>query len=117
MTHITIYSNSLPLYEYILPNVKTFEQSTKEELFTNVKVFINGAWVGVTEKPEELYLELKETTYKGIINVYTSIIFDYRLKEIRVCNDGGRLSRPVLRIKEITHKMTLTYHYYAVAAQ
>jgi DNA-directed RNA polymerase beta subunit len=100
MTHITIYSNSLPLYEYILPNVKTFEQSTKEELFTNVKVFINGAWVGVTEKPEELYLELKEKKYKGIINVYTSIIFDYRLKEIRVCNDGGRLSRPVLRIKD-----------------
>ena len=100
MTHITIYSNSLPLYEYILPNIKSLEQSTKEELYTNVKVFINGAWVGVTEKPEELYWELKEKKYKGIINVYTSIIFDYRLKEIRVCNDGGRLSRPLLRIKD-----------------
>ena len=42
---------------------------------------------------------LKEKKYKGIINIYTSIIFDYRMKEIRVCNDSGRLSRPVLRVK------------------
>jgi DNA-directed RNA polymerase II subunit RPB2 len=64
-----------------------------------VKVFINGAWVGIANEAEELYNSLKEKKYQGIINIYTSIIFDYRLKEIRVCNDGGRLCRPVLRIK------------------
>jgi hypothetical protein len=36
--------------------------------------------------------------YLGIINVYTSIIFDYTMKEIRLCNDGGRLTRPILRV-------------------
>jgi DNA-directed RNA polymerase II subunit RPB2 len=38
--------------------------------------------------------------YKGIINIYTSIVFDYRLQEIRVCNDSGRITRPLLRVKD-----------------
>ena len=101
MTHITIYSNSLPLYEYILPNIVKIDepQSTPEFLFDKVKVFINGAWVGVSLNPQELYSMLKDKKYKGIINIYTSIIFDYKLKEIRVCNDSGRMTRPLLRIK------------------
>ena len=102
MTHITIYSNSLPLYEYVLPNITTLDKEniTKDEISNQVKVFINGSWVGVTDRPKELYEMLKDKKYKGIINIYTSIIFDYRLKEIRVCNDGGRLCRPVLRVKD-----------------
>jgi DNA-directed RNA polymerase II subunit RPB2 len=102
MAHITIYSNSAPLYEYIIPNILSIDKEGVASKITNddVKVFINGAWVGITHKPHELYLDLKDKKYKGIINVYTSIIFDYRMKEIRVCNDGGRLTRPLLRIKD-----------------
>lgn len=101
MTHITIYSNSLPLYEYIMPNIVLLENTTftSKELHNYVKVFINGAWVGVSENPEELFTILKEKKHTGIINIYTSIIFDYRMKEIRVCNDSGRMCRPLLRIK------------------
>ena len=101
MTHITIYSNSLPLYEYILPNIIKIDdpQSSPEFVYDKVKVFINGAWVGITLNPEELFFMLKEKKYKGIINIYTSIVFDYKLKEIRVCNDSGRLTRPLLRVK------------------
>lgn len=101
MAHITIYSNSAPLYEYIIPNILSIDKEGVASKITNddVKVFINGAWVGISHKPHELYLDLKDKKYKGIINVYTSIIFDYRMKEIRVCNDGGRLTRPLLRIK------------------
>ena len=102
MTHITIYSNSVPLYEYIMPNIVAIDKEniTSKELSESVKVFINGAWVGITHNPEELYLNLKDKKYKGIINVYTSIIFNYRMKEIRICNDAGRLTRPLLRIKD-----------------
>lgn len=102
MTHITIYSNSLPLYEYIMPNIIPLENITilPKDIFNYVKVFINGAWVGISEDPETLYNTLKEKKHTGIINVYTSIIFDYRMKEIRVCNDSGRMCRPLLRIKD-----------------
>jgi DNA-directed RNA polymerase beta subunit len=102
MTHITIYSNSLPLYEYVMPNITHIdsEEITSTDMYEKVKVFINGAWVGISDSPKELYLMLKDKKYKGIINIYTSIIFDYKLKEIRVCNDSGRLTRPLLRVKD-----------------
>jgi len=102
MTHVTIYSNSLPLYEYIMPNIIKIDEEnlSSYDMYDKVKVFINGAWVGMTDEPQELYLMLKDKKYKGIINIYTSIIFDYKHKEIRVCNDSGRLSRPLLRVKD-----------------
>ena len=65
-----------------------------------IKVFINGAWVGITEDPLTLYNDMKDKKYKGIINIYTSIIFDYKYLEIRICNDGGRLTRPVLKVRD-----------------
>jgi DNA-directed RNA polymerase II subunit RPB2 len=99
MTHITIHSDSLPLYEYVMPNVIPIDSVTSEDMYKKVKVFINGAWVGISHNPQELYLMLKDKKYKGIINIYTSIIFDYKMKEIRVCNDSGRLTRPLLRVK------------------
>jgi DNA-directed RNA polymerase II subunit RPB2 len=101
MAHVTIHSNSNSLYDYILPNILKIEDDelSPSFMYDKVKVFINGAWVGITLNPEELYNELKEMKYNGIINIYTSIIFDYKLQEIRVCNDSGRITRPLLRVK------------------
>ena len=44
--------------------------------------------------------------HAGIINIYTSIIFDYRYKEIRICNDSGRLTRPLIKVNK--NKMNIT---------
>ena len=93
---ITIDSHSLPIQEYI-NQVITLDN--EKNLYKYVKVFINGAWVGITKEPVELYKSLKEKKYKGIINIYTSIIFNYKTKEIIICNDAGRLIRPVLKIR------------------
>ena len=101
MTHITIYSNSLPLYEYVMPHITPIDKDiTSKAIYNKVKVFINGAWVGITDTPNEFYLMLKDKKYKGIINIYTSIVFDYKMCEIRICNDSGRLTRPILRVKD-----------------
>ena len=99
MTHITIHSNSAPLYDYVAPHIVDIQTLTSAEMYNEVKVFINGAWIGISREPNELYLMLKEKKHKGIINIYTSIIFDFKMKEIRVCNDAGRLTRPLLRVK------------------
>ena len=100
MAHITIPTNSSSLYEYVKPYVQPVDETLPADLYNKVKVFINGCWVGVSETPIELYTEMKNKKYKGIINIYTSIIFDYKLMEIRICNDGGRLTRPVLRVRD-----------------
>ena len=101
MTHITTPSNSNGLYDYILPLITNIDliADKPKELFDKVKVFINGSWVGITNEPLELYNNLKLKKYKGIINIYTSIIFDYKLQEIKICNDAGRLIRPLLKVK------------------
>jgi len=100
MGHITIPTNSSSLYEYVKSYVQPVDNTLPSELYNKVKVFINGCWVGVSENPIELYNEMKNKKYKGIINIYTSIVFDYKLMEIRICNDGGRLTRPVLRVRD-----------------
>jgi DNA-directed RNA polymerase II subunit RPB2 len=100
MTHITIPSNSTALHEYVKPYITPISELNAKELYNKVKVFINGAWIGISDKSVELYESLKEKKYKGIINIYTSIIFDYKRKEIKICNDAGRLTRPLFRIKD-----------------
>ena len=99
MAHITIPTNSSPLYTYILPHIKRVDDYKPKELDSKMKVFINGSWQGISEEPINLYNMLKEQKYKGIINIYTSISINYKTLELRVCNDGGRLTRPVLRVR------------------
>ena len=107
MTHMTTPTHSEYLYEYVQPYMIALEDIVHStELYNQVKVIINGAWIGISNSPMELYQDLKEKKYKGIINIYTSIVFDYKRLEIRVCNDGGRMVRPVLRVKD--NKVLLT---------
>jgi|UniRef100_A0A6C0IMF5 DNA-directed RNA polymerase II subunit RPB2 len=98
MAHITIPTNSSSLYEYVKPFIIPVEDICND-LNNKVKVFINGCWIGIALNPVELYENMKDKKYKGIINIYTSIIFNYKYLEIRICNDGGRLTRPVLKVK------------------
>ena len=99
MTHVTIGSDTEPILKYIENDILKLEDVSTNDLYNKVKVFVNGAWIGITNNPMELYIDLKNKKYKGIINIYTSIIFDYKYLEIRVCNDAGRLTRPVLKVK------------------
>jgi DNA-directed RNA polymerase II subunit RPB2 len=99
LAHITIKSNTEPITDLISNFMTDIDDEPPKALYDKVKVFINGSWVGISDKPIELYQYLKEKKWNGIINIYTSIIFDYKKKEIRVCNDGGRLTRPVLKVR------------------
>ena len=107
MGHLTIPTNSDSLYNFILPQIQCVDDHTPSELYKKTKVVINGCWVGVTETPVELYEDIHDKKCKGIINIYTSVVFDYKALEIRICNDGGRLTRPVLRVKD--NKALLTH--------
>jgi DNA-directed RNA polymerase II subunit RPB2 len=109
MTHITIPSNSAGLYEYVEEYIEPVEKLMPEILAKGIKVFINGCWLGNAKNPIELYKYLKTQKHKGIINIYTSITFDIKRKEIKVCNDAGRLMRPLLKVNKnktlLTHEL------------
>lgn len=108
MTHMTIPTYSAPIYEYIKNDIVPLEEPTllDTEKDSGIKVMINGAWVGMATDAYVLYQELKRKKLSGIINIYTSIIFDIKLREIRICTDAGRLTRPLYIVHD--NKLRLT---------
>lgn len=99
LMHLTISSNSSSLYVYADPFVRALDTIKPADAYDMVKVFINGCWIGITDRPLDLYNDMKEKKCRGIINIYTSVVFDYKNMEIQICNDGGRMTRPLLRVK------------------
>ena len=99
LMHLTISSNSSSLYVYAEPFVRALDTIKPADAYNMVKVFINGCWIGITDRPLDLYNDMKEKKCRGIINIYTSVVFDYKNMEIQICNDGGRMTRPLLRVK------------------
>ena len=87
-------------------------------LYKKIKIFINGNWIGITETPIELYKFLKNAKAKGLINIYTGVVFDYHNLEIRIRTDGGRLTRPVFKVvsgkslftDEVYEKIRIQFH-------
>ena len=59
LTHITIPSDSNPIYEYITPYVVNFDDLNYDEIAKDVKVFVNGSWIGITKKANELFTYFK----------------------------------------------------------
>ena len=101
MAHVTTHSISEPLHECVQKTglVMNLDILNPDQTHNVTKVFINGCWIGITHDSYKLYTMLKECKYSGIINIYTSIIFNYKLNEIRICNEGGRIMRPLLRVQ------------------
>ena len=100
MTHITTPSNSESIYAQAEPYITRLDECVSpNDVYGLVKVFINGAWIGITHDPVKMFTDFKRKKSLGIINVYCSVVFDYKQQEIRICNDGGRLTRPLLNVK------------------
>ena len=100
LTNITLPSSSEAIYAYLGNNYTPItEKVTPNMLYNKVKVIVNGNWCGYTDDPMKLYLDLKKKKEQGIINIFTSVTFNYANMEIHVCTSGGRLTRPVYRVE------------------
>ena len=108
LSHVTIHSNPASLHTYIDEYIERVETLTPRDTYRQVKVFVNGIWVGITRDPLRLYREFKLKKWRGIINIYTSIVFDYPNAEIRICNDAGRMMRPLLLVNQETNNLYIT---------
>ena len=108
LSHVTIHSNPASLHTYIDDYIERLETLTPRDTYRQVKVFVNGIWVGITRDPLRLYREFKLKKWRGIINIYTSVVFDYPNAEIRICNDAGRMMRPLLLVNQETNELFIT---------
>ena len=133
-TYITSGSSAHPLIKWIRANtpLRLTLECNPEQIANSTKVFVNGSWIGVTDKPiltdnknsnKDLGLIdlLKLHRRNGILPVYTSISFDIEHNEVNIYTDAGRLSRPIYyieqgkvsyergQIKELFEKGTITW--------
>jgi len=108
LSHVTIHSNPASLHAYIDEYIERLETLTPRDTYRQVKVFVNGIWLGITRDPVRLYREFKLMKWRGVINIYTSVVFDYPNAEIRICNDAGRMMRPLLLVNQDTNDIFIT---------
>jgi DNA-directed RNA polymerase II subunit RPB2 len=63
-------------------------------IYTTIKVFVNGNWLGVIDDAFDLINKFKQKRRLGVLPVDISISFNYK-NEININTDAGRLIRPV----------------------
>ena len=76
--------------------MELLEECTPKHIELSIKIFVNGAWVGITRNPQEIMKTLKLYRRNNKINIYTSLLWDISKKEIWINTDAGRLCHPVL---------------------
>ena len=100
--YITNQSSADYIYKILSKFITIFPEDKlldilKEGITKFTKVFVNGNWVGICKKESiKLINKLRSMKRSGIINIYTSIYFNYLLNEINIFTDAGRCIRPLL---------------------
>jgi DNA-directed RNA polymerase II subunit RPB2 len=101
-THITIGSSMYPIIKWLRAHtsMELILECSPEYLGNTSKIFVNGNWIGVIDKPLELVKMLKLYRRNGIIPTFTSISFNFKNNEINIYTDVGRLTRPIYYIED-----------------
>ena len=76
-----------------------------DDFITKTKVFLNGNWIGFTNRAQNLVQSLKMARTRQLIPAEVSIVRDILHKEIRIYTDSGRWMRPLLVVSN--NKMKL----------
>ena len=98
LTHITKKVSGYPFIEYIRNekyDFKLLEECTPRYVNTTCKIFINGAWIGVTAEPIEFKKLFILHRRNGLFNIYTSLYWNIELNEIHIQTDAGRPCHPL----------------------
>ena len=113
MSVITISSNSRVLYDKLsqiidpIQFASGFQSITTSKIHTSYSVICNGDIIGTTDHPMETYDTIKKWKMSGMINIYTSVIIDTDTQIVNVCNDGGRVVRPLFIMNTETNRLVI----------
>lgn len=89
--------------DILLPKTKSLNNSHPYEFSKLYKLFLNGEWLGLLDekyKSYELVDELRDMRKNKKIDRSVSVVFDIHNKEIKLECSGGRLIRPMLKVKD-----------------
>ena len=87
------------IQNYLADKIITLEAVNKKRLHHYVKVFINGTWIGVTNDIIKIHNDLRNMRFRGEIEKFVSLVFNYQDREFHIHTEGGRLIRPYLVVE------------------
>ena len=106
LTHISIKGSSDIIYDYLKSHILMLDGCEDRNLDNMTKIIVNGNWVGCSDDSIILFQSLKKLKYTGIFNIYTAITFNYTKNIITIGTNGGRLMRPLLKVRN--NKLLIT---------
>ncbi len=111
MANITIDSNPMAIIECLDEfGMIPLEEADPSDISKFVGVFVNGDWMGIHSEPNELVKKLREMRRQGKINIFSSISWNYKMNQIHLWTDAGRLARPLYIVVDndvlVTDQMT-----------
>ena len=71
-----------------------------KEISDMTKVFVNGVWIGMHRRPDQLSILIKLYRRNGLINIFTGISWNRLKAEIHFNTDQGRLLRPCYIVED-----------------
>ena len=97
---MTYISNYVPIDQFkswMFENVdmKPLDVFSCKQLYSWIKIFINGLWIGVVEEPFKTIDTIKTHRRAGLLPKDVSASFYYRQRKIEIFIDSGRLMRPL----------------------
>ncbi|EZG56044.1 DNA-directed RNA polymerase beta subunit [Gregarina niphandrodes] len=110
MCRISVGFNSTQLKNFLWDcGMQALDDMTPAEMQSQVRVFVNGAWLGCFPVNSEIVLFLKQLRREGKISNEASIVFDAANREIRIFSDAGRSLRPLYLVKK--NKLVIRKHH------
>ena len=75
--------------------IELLDESNIDYIANSTKIFINGAWIGIINNPNESLNLLISYRRLGLLPIYTSISWAINENIIYIYTDSGRLTRPI----------------------
>ncbi len=96
---VSIYSAGGVVTDYLerLGTLLPLRGTPVAALHANVRVFLNGAWIGTLEADNAIRTvnSLKAAKRSGILHIHTGIIWKPVYKELWITTEAGRMLRPL----------------------
>ncbi len=97
---VSIFSNPRIVYDYLkkLKTLHSLQETSVKEKHAWVRVFLNGAWIGLLkiEEAEATIEALRQAKRQCQIHPQTGIIWKSILRELWLTTEAGRMLRPLL---------------------
>jgi DNA-directed RNA polymerase beta subunit len=108
MSTVSIGFSKYPVVEWLRQHtdVKTITECRSKELAYETKVFVNGEWAFMVQKPFPFLNTCKLYRRNGFLPFSTNFSFDIAHNEIHVHTDAGRLIRPIFYIDHSNRKLS-----------